>query len=61
MKKILLENLLVFIIVCFTAGVLSHFFNPNMIDIQWIIDYWYIGLFMLAVSVAGLFAWFIKK
>jgi hypothetical protein len=61
MKKIILDNLLVFSIVCFTAGVFSNFFNPDMIDIQWIIKYWYIGLFPLAFSVVGLLIWCIKK
>lgn len=61
MKKIILDNLLVFSIVCFTAGVFSNFFNPDMIDIQWIIDYWYVGLFILVLSLVGLLVWFIKK
>lgn len=58
-KNIILKNLGIAVAtMAFGLGIIHRFLHPDITDIRWIIDYWYIELATLIFVSLGLFVWF---
>jgi len=58
-KKEILKYLGIFVASLSFLGMIAHRFSqPDITDIRWLIDFWYIEILGLLLAGAGLFLWY---